>query len=282
MERNVLEELQQTQLEILLHVKEICEKHNLTYFLIGGTLLGAIRHKGFIPWDDDLDIAMPRRDYEHFLALCKDDLASDYYLHCNKTDPDYWLPFTKIRKNGTVFEENSIKTIHTHKGIFIDVFPLDNANAKFSLIQSVQARLAKGISSVVIHKRGLNVTKVGGLKRILLTLLRPTRIDFLTRLQTKVMIYNRNNEAPYFVNLGSNYNYKKQTINKDKYYPPVKVQFEGHFFDAPSDWDYILKRIYGDYMQLPPPEKRITHNPVRIDFGDDPDQVAQPESYEQE
>ena len=82
------------------------------------------------------------------------------------------------------------------------------------------------------------------------------------------MSYNGRNDSEYHINLGSNYNYIKQTIPKDKYYPPVKVEFEGDFYNAPNDWDYVLKRIYGDYMKLPPKDKRVTHNPVRIKFED--------------
>jgi len=127
MNANQLKRLQNIEYEILQEIVRICEKNNLSYFLIGGTLLGAVRHKGFIPWDDDLDIAIPRKDYEKFLKICQTQLNSDYFLHCNKTDPDYWLPFAKVRKKNTLFDEKSITSIETHKGIYNDVFPLDNA-----------------------------------------------------------------------------------------------------------------------------------------------------------
>src|SRR5690554_4415622 len=125
MDQKTLKKLHNVQIEILNQIVKICNQNKLTYFLIGGTLLGAIRHKGFIPWDDDLDIAMPRKDYEKFLELCQGYLGDEYYLHCSKTDPKYWLPFAKVRKNNTIFEEKSIQTINSHKGIYVDIFPLD-------------------------------------------------------------------------------------------------------------------------------------------------------------
>lgn len=265
-ENDILRRLQLTEVEILKEVVRICKENKLQYFLIGGTLLGAIRHKGFIPWDDDLDIAMPRKDYEKILKLFETQLNSKYYLHSNKTDSRYWLPFVKVRKNETIFEEKSIRSINTHKGIYIDIFPLDNANRQKSFIQDIQAKIVKRISNLVIQKRGLNVAEPGLVTKIILNMLKPIKLQSLTKFQTKVMSYNGGNDSEYHINLGSNYNYIKQTIPKEKYYPPVKVEFEGDFYNAPNDWDFILKRIYGDYMKLPPIEKRITHNPTRIKF----------------
>lgn len=267
MNLDILKKLQTVELEILQEVVRICEDNSITYYLIGGTLLGAIRHKGFIPWDDDLDIAMPRNDYEKFIKLCKKHLNNNYFLHCNQTDPKYWLPFAKVRKNGTIFEEKSMTTIESHKGIFIDIFPLDNANKQRSLIQNIQAFITKRISSIIYYKRGLNIGKPNLKMRIFLLIIKPIKISLLSNFQQKIMAYNSNDKSNYYVNLGSNYNYIKQTISKDKYYPLKKAEFDGNLFNVPNDWDYILTRIYGDYMQLPPEEKRVTHNPERIDFG---------------
>ena len=269
-ENDILRRLQLTEVEILKEVVRICKENKLQYFLIGGTLLGAIRHKVFIPWDDDLDIAMPRKDYEKLLKLCEKELDSKYYLHSYYSDREYWLPFAKIRKNGTVFEDEHITSINSHKGIYIDVFPLDNANMQQSLIQDIQAKIVKRISNLVVQKRGLNVAEPGLVTKIILNMLKPIKLQSLTKFQTKVMSYNGGNDSEYHINLGSNYNYIKQTIPKEKYYPPIKVEFEGEFYNAPNDWDYVLKRIYGDYMKLPPEDKRVTHNPVRLKFeGED-------------
>lgn len=283
MESEDLKKLHATEVEILQEAVRICEDHKLTYFLIGGTLLGAVRHKGFIPWDDDLDIAMPRDDYERFVSICKEELSKQYILHNHITDSRYWLAFAKIRKNGTVFDEQELFHIKTHKGIFIDIFPLDNANKQNSIFQDIQAFISKRISAILLRKRGIGVREPSLKMKIALLLLKPIRMHTLSAVQQKIMKLNKDDNSGYFVNLSSSYNYIKQTIPKEKYFPPVKIEFEGKMYNAPSDYDYILKRIYGDYMQLPPPEKRITHNPVRIELGnDDSGQVAQPWSYDQE
>jgi len=270
MDKNALKKLQKTEFEILLEIVRICEKHNLMYFLIGGTLLGAIRHKGFIPWDDDLDIAMPRKDYTKFLDICKDDLHPNYFLHCTKTDKTYWQPFAKIKKNGTVFEQDAHVAINTHKGIFVDIFPLDNACKQKSIVQYFQALTTKSIRTILIYKRGLIIKKKKIFLRIISFLVSPLPICLMTQIQEKIMRYNTNPQSRFFINLASNYNYTKQTIPKEDYLPPQRVVFEGMLFNAPNNWNYILTRIYGDYMKLPPPEKRSTHQPVRIIFGDEP------------
>ena len=128
MTNSKLRKVQLTELEILEKIDEICKKNNINYFLIGGTLLGDVRHKGFIPWDDDIDIGMLREDYEKFINVCLKNgaLGKDYYLHCNESDDDYFIPFIKVKKNNTTFAEKNIENINTHKGIFLDIFPYDN------------------------------------------------------------------------------------------------------------------------------------------------------------
>lgn len=271
MDAKTLKKLQKIEHEILQEVVKICDENNLTYFLIGGTLLGAIRHKGFIPWDDDLDIAMPRGDYDKFLEISNDELGEEYWLHYSGNDPDYWLPFAKVKKKETIFDEANSRNIVSDKGIYIDIFPLDNAKKEKSIFQSVQAITCKKMSRIILWKRGFYKSKPKLNLKILLGILKNKTVFEISNRQQKLMSMCKDKDTKYFVNLGSNYNYVKQTVPKDKYYPPVKVEFEGLFYNAPNDWDFILKRIYGDYMKLPPVEKRITHNPTRIKFEDGED-----------
>ena len=275
----VLRRLQLTELEILREAVRVCETNKLRYFLIGGTLLGAVRHKGFIPWDDDVDIAMPRRDYEQFLNLCREQLGPKYYVHCSSTDPFYWLPFAKIRKLNTVFDEADIAHLDVPKGIYVDVFPLDNASAQASLCKRIQAGLVKNVGMVIFYRRGLffsrdirrETTSVRTLLKALLKVLVVSAsyllsMHTLSRLQQRVMSWNGNDDASCYVSLGSHYRCFQQAIPKGTYLPATEVEFEGRMFSAPRDWDYILRRIYGDYMELPPEGQRTTHNPVRINF----------------
>ncbi len=267
------------ELEILNEVVRVCEANRLRYFLIGGTLLGAVRHKGFIPWDDDVDIAMPRRDYEHFLSLCGEQLCPKYYVHCSSTDPLYWLPFAKIRKHNTVFDQADTAHLDAPKGIYVDVFPLDNAASQANLFQRTQARAVMTLGLVILYRRRLlflrdlrkETTSVRTSLKALLKVLvvfasYVLSMHILSRLQQAAMSWNRNESASCYVSLGSHYRCFRQAIPKSAYLPATEVEFEGRMFSAPRDWDRILRRIYGDYMELPPEGQRTTHNPVRISF----------------
>ncbi len=270
MDKNILRKLQLTQLEILLEVVRICDKNNLTYFLVGGTLLGAIRHNGFIPWDDDLDIGMPRSDYEKLIDICKTQLDEKYVLHHLSTDNEYWLPFAKIRKNNTLFNEKNIQHLDCHKGIFIDIFPLDNGNKQSSKLQSIQAKISKYLSDIIIIKKvGTQDTRLSIKLKLGKIIFKVIPIKFINKINNKIMSVNKNDDSKFFINLGSNYNYIKQTIPKEKYFPPTKVEFEGVYLNVPRDYDYVLKRIYKNYMELPPEDKRYTHNPVTIIFDEE-------------
>ena len=130
LDNKTLKKLHEVGLEILLEIDRVCKKYDIPYFLCGGTLLGSIRHKGFIPWDDDIDIGMLRNDYEKFEECYIKEHSKKYYLHSIKTDEDYWLSFIKIQKNNTTINEKFIEKLDTHKGIFVDIFPFDKVPDK--------------------------------------------------------------------------------------------------------------------------------------------------------
>lgn len=270
MEENILRKLQIVESEILDEIVRICDKHKITYYLVGGTLLGAIRHKGFIPWDDDLDIAMPRKDYNRFKEICKVELSKKYFLQNLETEPLYFLAHIKMRKNNTIFEEPHMISLNAHKGIFVDIFILDNADKQDSFLQNIQANIFMKINSMIRYKVIINSYEHKTFKqKIILLFLSIFSLKYLSKIQQKLMALNKDDKSEYYVNLGSQYGYKKQTMPKNKYYPPTKVEFEGKRYNVPKDWDYFLTRIYGDYMKIPQKEKRINHNPARIDFGDE-------------
>lgn len=274
METTALRKLQLIEIEILDEVVRICEKYNITYYLIYGTLLGAIRHKGFIPWDDDIDIAMPREDYNKFKEICKKELNSEYFLQSYETDPLYWNSHVKIRKNGTLFEESSIVNLDTHKGIFVDIFILDNASSEKSILQEMQAAAYKLFKYMIAQKVQIIPGEESKFKQKLLKIIFTPLILLISQNQLQSILQsittiNKDPKSKYYVSFGSVYGYRKVTISKEKYYPPARVEFEGKVYNAPRDWDYYLKRIYGDYMQLPAEEKRVSqHGLMRIRFGD--------------
>lgn len=271
-----LEKLQSTEVEILDEIVRICEEYDLKYYLIGGTLLGAVRHKGFIPWDDDLDIVMPREDFDKFCELCKNELSDDYYLHTINSDERYWLIHAKVRKNNTIFDEKPISTLNDmHKGIYVDIFPLDDAKCIMSKKQKIRTISIKKISSLIYRKRRLNL-KFRALVKVASFFL-PFSIKRLTKWQHKLMTKSNGKGYEYYINYGSNYKTEKQTMLKSVYEPSCKLEFAGKLYNAPGKYEYFLERIYGfDYMQLPPEEKRVTHNPVRISFDiNEPDEVLE-------
>lgn len=266
----VLRRLQLTQLDILDEIVRICERHDIRYYLVGGTLLGAVRHKGFIPWDDDLDIAMPREDYIKFCELCKTELDSGYFLHNIDSDEQYWLIFGKIRKKGTKIGEEGLKQLNTHKGIYVDIFPFDDAPEEKRYIRTM---IIKTLTNAICFQRGV-VMPYTKKQRFIGAVLRVFSVRFLTKVQMKLMQHNANKGYSYYINYGSGYDPVKQTIPKDKYEPYKLAEFEGKQYRIPNDADYVLKRIYNDYMQLPPVEKRVLrHKPDYIDFGEGYEEV---------
>ncbi len=259
-----LRKLQLTELEILKHVHQVCSDNSITYYLVGGTLLGAIRHKGFIPWDDDLDIAMPRKDYIRFIDICsKGALGEDYYLHHTQTDKDYWLAFAKVKKNNTLFDENIYRDMQCNKGIFIDVFPLDFCNNNIGLHYNVKAKLIKKFS-YIIQMRRLNKPSLGFSTTVFYWLTRMLPICTLSKLRDNICSSEK--DGQYIINYGSNYKYQKQTMPKNYYEPAVLVPFEDSEFYAPHESIKYLEHLFQNWEHLPQEEERRNHNPSAIIF----------------
>lgn len=260
---NWLKELQMIEIEILEEIKRICEKNELQYFIVAGTLLGAVRHKGFIPWDDDMDIAMPREDYIRFEKICKTELDSGYFLQSYRTDAGFSASLIKIRKNNTIykrFDEKDFK--YKHYGVWVDIFPLDNSDSLRSKRQQIKNSL------VVLLDGAINVkSKASGdvrtMKRRLFSMVSPfISKNVLIILREFIASYKK--EGDSFVNYTSQYGWRRQTFEKSIYFPGRIFEINGHYFNGPSNAEKMLKTLYGDYMMLPPIEKRNVHNPIEI------------------
>ena len=272
MDEDVLKKLRNVEMNILNELVRICNKHNLTYVLTAGTLIGAVRHKGFIPWDDDIDIALPRKDFNKLIEICKIELNKEYFLDCPDTNEKYWLPLFKVRKLNTIYEEPFQKNYDKCKGIWVDILPLDNANTTNSIFLKIQAKIVNELRHIISVKNGFSKRrKITNIKRFLRIFYMYPIMLFSTKtlenFQQRIMSINKNDNSKYIVNLASKYGYKKQVFPRNKYFPVSKVNFEGKEYNAPNDVDYVLSTIYGkDYMQIPPKDKQETHCPRRIKF----------------
>ena len=265
MDEETLKKLHKIEVEILDEIVRICDKNNIDYFLVGGTLLGAVRHKGFIPWDDDIDIGMTRKDFKKFIECASKDLDSKYNIQYKDTNKEYYLNFIKIMKNNTIFEENDKIEYKGEKGIFVDIFPFDNTNNRDSLVQFFQAKLSNLIRSILYIRIGIK--SKNPFKKIIKNILFFIPNQKLLNVQEKVMSLNKNDNSKYLTAFSGTYSYKKDTYLREKMFPLKKLSFEGKEYKVLNDYKYYLENLYGDnYMELPPVEKRKTHNPNRIKF----------------
>lgn len=265
-----LRKIQLAELHILNEITRICEQNNIKYYLVGGTLLGAIRHKGFIPWDDDLDIAMERKDYERFCTVCKEQLRDEFYLQNYKTDKSFNMYISKVRLKDTRLVDKRVEKLNMHQGIYVDIFPLDYTKRDSGIILKLRANLIKLFFWIKVAKLR-NAQPKSLIKRLLkipamfIVFFIPTSIiDFLTNLLMKC----GNENSINLVNFCSQYGYKKQTMHRSVYGNPIKVNFENNLYFAPAQYDIYLKRIYNKYMELPPKDKqRTNHEFIEVDLG---------------
>src|SRR5690554_6444864 len=155
MNNKILKEVQKIQLEILKEVDTICKNNNIKYHLFAGTLLGSVRHGGFIPWDDDIDIAMLRDDYEKFLIIAKKEISEKYHIQNINNEPNLSFTFTKIRKKETLFVEKSKIGLNINHGIFIDIFPLDRIDNK-----TIKGKTNLFISKILVNTKIIAFNKI--------------------------------------------------------------------------------------------------------------------------
>ena len=266
-----LPKLHNCQLIIAREIKRLCDKHNIKYFIIAGTLLGAIRHGGFIPWDDDMDIGMLREDYEKFLKVAKTELGEEFFLQTPETDKNYGLPFAKILLNGTLLVEATAGS-NAKKGIFVDVFPFDVA-PRYEADRENHNKKTYFYKRLLLAKLNYNVcAKNDYVKRAVYFVLKImsafcSNDKLVNKLENEITRYN-NSETEDVVNIGGAYGYKKETIKAEWVRETVEIPFEDMKISAPVDYIQYLETFYGDYMTPPPEDKRYNrHSVTELDFG---------------
>lgn len=267
-----LKKLQDVELEVLLEFDRICKEEGLVYFIHYGALLGALRHKGFIPWDDDIDIGMPRKDYEKFVQYCENHPSMDYaYIDAIK-EKKFTKNIPLFYKKGTVFATDDIGL---RPGIGIDIFVYDylSENTKEQKKQINRSNMLRRLYYLCYRDP---IIPFSGLKYwIAKTVCKFARFGLRVLHISPQKLYGKfeelgkkaNKSPSQYMTTFFSANPYKSRISKDQF-EVISVKFEGKEVYAPKKPDTLLRQIYGNYMEIPPVEKRVNHCPLFLDFGD--------------
>ena len=270
-ENDDLRKIQLLELDILKEVKRICEKYKIEYFIIGGTLLGAIRHKGFIPWDDDIDVAIPRHDYDRFIDILAQELIAPMdYLYFEK-DVEYREYSLKIINKNVVVYENKNDVEKSKTNLWIDILPIDGVpdnTAMFNLhklrVYVWKALLSiKNIKTIKNKKRNIFEQIIIKIAQIIPRHMLISQRWVMKKLDNTIRSYSYMDCINVGTFMGA-YRFK-EVVPKELFGKGTDILFEGSEFKAPEKIDTYLKHMYGNYMELPPLDKRITHI-NRIEF----------------
>lgn len=253
--------LQLVQANIMDDIHRVCVKNNLKYYMIGGTALGAVRHRGFIPWDVDIDIAMPREDYEKFIEIANTELNSNYECQTYKTNKIFHSPhILVILKNSSIsLKDDDLNPHMKRSGIYVDILPLDQVPLEPKLRRK-HARALKFISKLKYYKDSRIYPHNGAMIRILKIILRKfVFISYyrLNDLQQKYATkYNTLPDTGEVCSTLSHYKYEKLCMHKSIWGVPKLYDFEGRQYYGPENIDAYLSKLFGDYMKLPSVESQ--------------------------
>lgn len=271
--------MQNMQLEILTDFQKICDKYDIPYFVSGGTAIGTIRHKGFIPWDDDIDVCLLRDDYNKVLHYIRKDLSDKYEIYDNKSTDGYVLVFAKMCKKGTRIQEDGGFDTCVPTGIYMDIFAYDKTVldkkkrkkqirdtwfwARMCVLSEYKSpQFPKGLDGI-----WLKLSKIGcwGI-HYACRLLRLKKAHFYKQYMKAATRYKNTDDGLYI-----DFSYfapEKLVCTEDMIFPLKKMNFENIQVSMLNGVDKYLTSQFGDYMKLPPEDQRKTHNPKFIDFGD--------------
>ena len=244
----VLRKAQLIMLDMLIEFDAICKTHQLQYWLDSGTLLGAVRHQGFIPWDDDIDLSMPLEDYNKFLKIASSELSSEIFFQTSQTDKNFKFDYIKLRSNKANIVEfhEKDKQIKYHQGVFVDIFPMltiDNTEENKKLYDSTLKEI-RNVSSTGLHTPNGKDDPV-------------KRSALVASLKQKHQEWETDNLKVIY---GGEMPDVAAWFDINEVFPLTKLEFEGHTFPTPNNPSHYLDAIYSfDYRELPPKDKRIIH-----------------------
>lgn len=248
---SMLNEHQKVLLQILCQIDRICRKHDIKFVLFAGSAIGAARHKGFIPWDDDVDVAMLRPDYERFMQVAPKELDENIYYLQKEFSAHWPMFFSKLRLNHTACIERYIpKDPKVHQGVYIDIFPIDNL-AENRIMRCAQFAASKIVIAKSLDRRGYLTDSTK--KKLFMFLCRFLPLKPILRFAKRA----KKNDSPMVHSFfAAASKYEKNIFPRKWFTEQVQMPFEEHSFPVLAHYHEMLTKIYGDYMQIPPEEER--------------------------
>lgn len=257
-EENLRQDVRKVQLNILIKLDEVCQKNSLRYYLAFGTCLGALRHKGFIPWDDDIDVLMPYADAKKLIEFQKE-FGDELFVQSKETDPDYRSIAMRVRDEKTTCIEEDETDLKTHKGIYVDIYPFYECSSN-KFIRTVDILRSHLLKVLVNNRPPINHGKVLNIiSKVLLSLYSDERRNRrIEKLENRLASVKGDEILDYYgqdITLMTAISYPKHWFAE-----PKKLVFEGRYFNGATEPEKYMKRRYGDYMKLPPIEDQIVHH----------------------
>lgn len=252
-----IRELQLLQLDVMKEIHEVCIKHKIEYYLIAGSILGAVRHGGFIPWDDDIDIAMMRPQYDKFRRVFFEEFdQTRYFLQDYDTDKEHRPALMRFCIKGTIQDLPYEYHLKNCKNTYIDIFPLDNVpNGEKK--RKIHAFLNRICDKLLIKKLYITSNK-GWNEKVYWIVCKILPLNLIRNMKVRCMkMYNNDHRCYAVCSMESHYSYEKQTMDKSIYGKPTLIKFEDTYFYGPEKTEEYLMKLYGiNYMQIPSEDKR--------------------------